>query len=532
MKKNKLIIKILLAVFVILLSVSCLDDLDRFPVNANSADDVYKSFAGYKSVLAKVYGAYATPLNEGPAGYYDNSSGAEGDFLRAYYNMQSLTTEEGITTWTDAGLHDLNFMTWSANNPFISGLYSRSFYQIALVNEFLRESADNKLANRGITKEDELKEIQYFRAEVRFLRAFQYWVLIDLFGNPSFVDENSPVGKFFPPQIQRKDLFVFIESELLDLQNKLKAARTNEYGRADQGACWALLARMYLNSVIYTGSQRYNDAITFSEKVINAGYSLKDEYTHLFLADNDKDNNEVILTINYDGLTNQNYGGLCYIINASFIVTREDSPDINFREYYGMGGMGGWFGNRARKELPARFNDNDKRKLFLGKKADVEDVNNFFDGLMVAKFRNITSKGEYGSNFDEAFPDNDFPLFRLAEMYFIYAEAVLRGGTGGTEANALIYINKIRERAFGNNSYNFSAITLNDILDERSRELYWECFRRTDLIRFGLYTSATHLWQWKGGEKAGIGLSNSYNLFPIPANELMANPNLEQNNGY
>ena len=519
------------AIFALFTAASCTDDLDRFPVNTNSAENVYKSLSGYKSVLAKVYGAYATPLNEGPAGFNDISTGAEGDFLRAFYNMQCLTTEEGITTWSDAGLHDLNFMTWSPSNPFITGIYSRSMYQIALVNEFLRESTDEKLSSRNIPASD-IPEIKYFRAEARFLRAFQYWVLMDLFGNPAFVDESMPVGKYVPKQIQRKDLFKYVESELLDLLTLLKPAKTNEYGRADLSACWALLARMYLNAEVYTGTARYTDAITYASNVIGAGYTLKDSYQELFLADNDRNNNEVILSINYDGLTNQNYGGLCYVINASFIVTRDDVPGVNFREYYGMGGSGGWFGNRSRKELPERFNSNDGRRLFVGAKADVEDVGSFFDGLGVAKFRNITSAGVYGSNYAEAFPDTDFPLFRLAEMYLIYAESVLRGGTGGTMGDAIIYMNKIRERAFGNTLYNYSSISLNDVLDERSRELYWEGFRRTDLIRYGLFTSAAHLWQWKGGEKNGIGVSNDFNLFPIPANERMANPNMVQNPGY
>ncbi|MGB4414849.1 MAG: RagB/SusD family nutrient uptake outer membrane protein [Paludibacter sp.] len=532
MKKNRITINKFLATILVLFSfISCTDDLDKFPINTNSAEKVYSSQEGYKSVLAKIYGGLSTPVNEGPAGNSDISSDAEGDFLRTFFNMQSLTTEEGITTWTDAGLHDLNFMSWSSSNPFVNGLYTRCLYEIALVNEFLRESTDEKLKSRDIP-DNAITEIRYFRNEARFLRAFHYWVLMDIFGNPAFVDENTPVGKYAPEQIERKKLFEYVESELLDIQSKLKPARENEYGRVDQGACRALCARLYLNAEVYTGTPRYTDAISFAKKVIDAGYELKDNYTDLFLADNDQNNNEVILSINYDGLRNQSYGGLCYIINSSFIVTRDDSPGINFREYYGMGGNGGWFGNRARKELPERFNDNDKRKLFIGSKADIEEVGNFFDGLSVAKFRNVTSDGEYGSNYSEAFPDTDFPLFRLAEMYFIYAESVLRGGTGGDMEHAVNYMNKIRERAFGNADYNYSSITLNDVLNERSRELYWECFRRTDLIRYGLFTSSTNLWQWKGGEKDGIGVSDNLNLFPIPASELISNPNIKQNTGY
>lgn len=266
--------------------------------------------------------------------------------------------------------------------------------------------------------------------------------------------------------------------------------------------------------------------------MISAGYSLKDKYGELFMADNNVNNQEIILSINYDGQRNKSYGGLTFMINASFIVTRDDVPDINFQEYFGMGGLGGWYGNRSRKELPERFDAGDSRRLFFGTQPSVNNVNEFTEGLAVAKFRNVTSTGEYGSNFAEAFADTDFPLFRLAEMYLIYAEAVLRGGVGGDKDKAVGYFNKLRERAFGNQSANVENITLNDILDERSREFYWECFRRTDLIRYGLYTSGSYVWQWKGGTKDGIGVSDNLNLFPLPVTDVMANPNLVQNIGY
>ena len=168
----------------------------------------------------------------------------------------------------------------------------------------------------------------------------------------------------------------------------------------------------------------------------------------------------------------------------------------------------------------------------MGSKAEIDDVSNFTDGLGARKFRNVTSTGALGSNADNFIADTDFPLFRLAEMYLVYAEAVLRGGQGGSTDRAVEYFNKLRERAYRDTTGNLSAITLQNIIDERSRELYWECFRRTDLIRFGLYTSATNTWQWKGGIKSGIGVSDHLNLFPLPSSDVMANPNLIQNPGY
>lgn len=535
MKKYRLsrLVLLMTGSFIMLMgNTSCLDDLDRFPTNDLTSEKVYSTFAGYKGVMAKVYGSYSQVGND-LTGKDDITmgDGASADFIRCFFNLQCLTTEEAICTWTDSGIPDLNFMNWSSNNTFISGLYYRSLYQIALANEFLRESTDGKVSERGITG-NEATEIKYFRAEARFLRAFQYWVLMDVFGNPPFVDENSPIGKYLPPQIKRADLFKYIESELVAIQDLLKDPRTNEYGRADKAACWALMARMYLNAEVYTGTNRYTDAITYASKVIGAGYTLKPNFGELFMADNNLDNPEVILSINYDGLKNKSYGGLTFMINASFIVTREDVPGINFQQYFGMGGLGGWYGNRSRKELPSKFDAEDGRRLFFGAQPSVENVNEFSEGLAVAKFRNVTSTGEAGSNYSEAFADTDFPLFRLAEMYLIYAEAVLRGGAGGDMGKAIGYFNDLRERAFGDQSANVSSIDLDEILDERARELYWECFRRTDLIRYGRYTSGSYVWQWKGGTKNGVGVSDNLNLFPLPATDIMANPNLKQNTGY
>jgi hypothetical protein len=134
----------------------------------------------------------------------------------------------------------------------------------------------------------------------------------------------------------------------------------------------------------------------------------------------------------------------------------------------------------------------------------------------------------------DTFADIDFPLFRLGEIYLIYAESVLRGGTGGTTANALTYVNSLRTRAYGNTSANIGQadLTLDFILNERGRELHFEAMRRTDLIRFGRFTTATYLWSWKGGVRAGTAVADKYNLFPIPTTDLSANPNLVQNTGY
>jgi hypothetical protein len=170
-----------------------------------------------------------------------------------------------------------------------------------------------------------------------------------------------------------------------------------------------------------------------------------------------------------------------------------------------------------------------------GVSADISNISQFNQGTPVIKFTNITSTGAQGSpNAGGTFCSTDFPLFRLAEQYLIYAEAVLQGGGGGDPATALGYINSLRQRAYGNASGNISAagLTLPFILNERGRELYWECFRRTDLVRYNEFTTGAYLWPWKGGVSNGTGVDSHFNIYPIPGTDLQTNANLKQNPGY
>ena len=519
-----------------MLTQGCVGDLDRFPTNDLSTDKVYSSFDGYKNVLAKVYGAYALTGNQGPAGSPDVQGldeGGNADFLRGFWNAQVLTTDEAICAWEDTGIPDLNFINFTSGNPFTRGLYYRCFFQIQMANEFLRESTDDKLSERGIAQRD---EVQQMRAEARFLRAFQYWVLMDLFGSPPFVDENSALGKVLPSQISRSDLFAYIKGELEQISGILAGSpdllaepRSNEYGRADKAAAWALLARLCLNAEVYTGTAQWDKAAEYAKKVIDVtGYSLMPTYAHLFLADNNLNNPEVILSINYDGERTKSYGGLHFIMNSSFKATRDDNGSIAWKDSLGMGG--GWGGNRTRRELYSKFEAADSRAMFVGSKASVDAVSQFEDGMMQIKFKNRTRSGGTGSGgFTDNCADTDFPLFRLAEMYLVYAEAAVKGG--GSRTEAVGYINELRTRA-GVSPITDNELTLDFILDERARELYWECHRRTDLVRYGRFTDASYTWQWKGGVAQGSGVSSHYNLFPLPASDLMANPNLKQNDRY
>ncbi|MDR3226312.1 MAG: RagB/SusD family nutrient uptake outer membrane protein [Prevotellaceae bacterium] len=538
MKRNKFITKITFMALSVFLFASCISDLDRFPENDSTAQIVYSTFDGYKSALAKVYAGYTLSGNTGPAGSPDIiglDEGGNADFLRCFFNHQEMPTDETHCIWNDPGVPELNNINFVSTCSFTIGLYNKCITQIMYANEFIKNSDEGSVSSKGFTAE-QVAEIKAFRAEARFLRAFDYWVLMDIFGNPPFITENDPFD-FLPPQIQRADLFDYVESELLDLVNSnlLKDAKTNEFGRADKAAAWALLARIYLNAEIYRGSPKYTEAVTYSKKVIDAGYSLKDNYEHLFLADNNLNNNEVILSINYDGMNTRLYGGTTFLINCSSSGDYQ-STYASTLIHYGVFTNANWSGYRARTEFSQKFDTGDKRFLFVGDNPAIADHPSEYPyGLATYKYRNIKSTSTvgnpvYGSHSE--FADNDFPLFRLAEMYLVYAEAVLRGGTGGSTGEAVGYINLLRERAYGNTSGNVGSINLDFILDERARELYWECFRRTDLVRYGKFTTADYIWEWKGGVQNGRAVDSHFNIYPIPATDLMANPNLNQNDRY
>lgn len=372
---------------------ACSGKLDLKPVNSNIADIQYGTPAGYKQVLAKVYGSYSLVSSSGVGNSDVNVAGITDagttDFLRAWWNMQELTTDEAKCAWNDANLQAFHNFSWTSSNIFINAMYTRSLFQITVANEFIRESTDEKLSSRNISGKD-ADDIRHYRAEARFLRAFQYWVLIDLFANPPFVTDKDPIGKFIPTQISRKDLFAYVESELKAIETDLVPARQNEYTRADQGAAWALLARMYLNANVYTGTPRYADAITYAGKVIGAGYALMPHYKNLFMADNNVANTEMILPIAYDATNSQNYGGTTFLICAAHGTNVADNQQA------GIPG-GGWQGNRSTKKLPQAFGDysgaTDKRAMFGMGTLEMNDVINFSEGLGVSKFTNVKRDG-------------------------------------------------------------------------------------------------------------------------------------------
>ncbi len=516
--------KSIIVVFAIVsLLTSCFSDLDPKDLGSKAVTSatVYKTTGDYLSGLAKLYASFAVSGQQGPSGNSDISGLDEGFgvYLRELWNCQELTTDEAVIAWNDQTVKNFHWQNWTANDVFIAAMYSREMYTVTISNEFIR-----------VTSGSTDPEIKRYNAEARFIRALAYWHTLDMFGNPPFVTEADKAGAFNPKQTTRAELFAYLDSELTAIESELGAPGF-EYGRTDQAALWMLQAKLYLNAEVYINTPKYTEALTALNKIFASGkYSLVSNYILNFSADNHT-STEIIFPITYDGAHTQSYGGMDYIIHAQ--IGGSMTP-ANF------GLAGGWGGTRTTSSFVGKFSDpsgaTDKRAQFYtpGQSLAINDIGTFTDGYAIKKFSNLTAAGGPSASGVPDFVDTDYPMFRLADAYLMYAEAVLRQGTGGTAAQALTYVNQVISRAYGNTSANINSgqLTLDFILDERGRELYWEGHRRTDLIRYGLFTGGTYLWPWKGNAKNGIATDAFRNLFPIPTADITANPTLNQNTGY
>jgi len=526
MKKS--ILKKVIPVLGVFTLLSC-TDLEEVPQSIVTNQQVFEEDSAYESFLFKLYAGLAVTGQQGAEGDPDIKGINEsfGQYLRQYWTHQVLSTDEAVIAWTDAGLQDFAFQNWTPDNQFLTAIYNRVFFQIGLCNEFLRETTTDKLNARNV--EDALQtQIQGFRAEARFLRALSYWHGMDLFANVPLLTEEDGVGAFLPEQATRQQIFDFVESELLAIESELASPGTAPYGRADRAAGWSLLAKLYLNAEVYTGTERYSDCLEQCQKIINSGaYTLEPVFQHLFMADNDR-SQELIFTIPFDGVNTATWGGTTILVHAA-IGGSMDPGDwgVNF----------GWNGLRTTSAIvdlfPDTTGDIDSRAIFYteGQTKEIAVITDFTNGFATPKFSNIASDGTPGQVL--TWTDVDFPMFRLGDVHLMYAEAVLRGAGGGDTAQAVALVNELRERAYGNTDGNITAaeLTLDFIIDERARELHWEAHRRTDLVRFGRF-STTGVWPWKGGTQAGSTTEAFRDIYPLPSSELLANPNLTQNPGY
>ena len=534
MKKRIIFNLVLFASISTLVFNSCSKQLDLYPKYGLNSAEVYNNPENYINVLAKMYAGFVLSGNQGPAGNADIADIDEGfsPYLRVYWNLQELPTDEAKCRWNDVGIPEINTMDWSSNNSFVKAMYARLFFQITMANEFIRESSDENMERREFSA-DQKALITEYRSEARFIRALCWTHALDLFGgNVPFMTEEDGIGAFTPPQTNPQDLLAYIESELLEIEDLMKAPKTNEYGRADQATVWFLLSHLYLNAESWTGTQRYTDCATYSEKIINSGaYDLDAKYQDLFLADNDK-STEAIWSSNCDGERTQSYGGTTFLVHA-FVGGTMVAAD------YGI--TGGWQGYRATKSFTDLFvADSAVSGRFIWhtdqQKQMMDTLSLFNNGWAQGKYKNVIYVDNGNGSVDTVRGDNytlatqvnvDFHWMRLGEAYLMYAEAAARGY--GDAGKGVEYVNRLRTRA---NEPQISAITPEFILDERGRELQWEGKRRTDLVRFNKFTTGDYLWEWKGGAATGTSVSSHLNIYPLSADDVVANPNLTQNPGY
>ena len=528
---------------------SCVKDLDVKPVDPNSilAGNLGDNPLYMKQTLGKIYASFI--LNgQGNNGGSDINVPDNFDFFtttRALWNCQEITTDEAICGWGDAGISDLNTQTWSANNPFLTALYQRLSLSVTYANDFIK-----------FTNGNTDPEVVQYNAEARFLRALAYSYSLDLFANPPFTTDADGVGNFFPKQLDndskigRAKLFNYIVKELLEIENKLGEPKFS-YPQADKAACWMLLARVYLNAQVYTGTAKWDSCKIYCDKVITSGkYSLATNYRQNFSADNDGTHNpEMIFALEQDGVNTQGNVGTTFIIESS-----SDSRYIRAEDFHGLTSNTNWNGNRARKqflnvlidtiatygnvpvpwETDTLFKQSKDTRVFAKRKLshDIPSASSSGDyGIGIYKFTAKNTNGSQAANYNPAYASTDFPIFRYADAYMMRAEALFNSSDA---ANAVKDINKIRERAFGNTTGNITAAQLTSqfLLDERGREFYYEAQRRTDLVRFGKFTDGSYNWAWKGGALNGTNTDKHLNIFPIPGAEVSANPFIKQNPGY
>jgi hypothetical protein len=513
---------------------SCTKDLDVTPIDPSST-----MTPSEPELFTKCYATMALSGNYGGDSNdcdIDRLDGGTTGFVRQMWNANELTTDEAICAWGDPGIPEFNYNSWGSSHPMLEGFYNRLYTSIAFCNHYL----------------DVCNGIDATRtAEVRFLRAMYYYFLMDCFGNVPFATELMSTS---PQQIQRADLFNWIESELLEVKDQMQTpvARTSKsegYGRADQDAANLLLARLYLNAAVYTGSTRWAEAKEYAEKVINGPHKLWTNgtngwsaYQMLFMGDNGSNGAsvEAILPILQDGVKTTAWCTSLFLMASTWKADMDTEQDYGSSEF--------WAGNRARSQLIAKFFPNgnapqssiqemataagDDRALFFGidRELVVSTPTEFTSGYSVGKYRN-TYAGS-GSPHNSQFPDTDFFLMRAAEAYLIAAEADARINGGTTTSAGANYINALRQRAHATTKDSYSV---DQILDERSRELYYEGFRRTDLIRYGYFggdKSGQFLWDWKAHSPNGAGFAEYLNIFALPAEDVNANPKLKQNPGY
>ena len=522
---------------------ACVGDLNTIPLNPTdvTSETAYGADEeGYVQGLTKIYFQLVSNNTQD----LQVADGGASEFIRAFWSTQEVTADAAKCAWGDAWVNDLNKNTWKGDvlNDAVYAVYVRTLQGVTYVNEYLRQTSDDNLSLRGCSDAVKAK-VQEYRAEARFLRAFFYWAALDTFGQVPFATEESPFGGGYnPPQKSRTEVFNYVIDELEELAadgSAMPAAQSN-YPRADKGSCLGLLARMYLNAEVYTGTAMWAEAKTTCERIFALGYRLAPTHAELFRGDNGENpdaKGEFLFAASYNAEHTQSYGGTTYLTLSTL---SGDDGAVNI-----IGINGGWAGNRVPYEYVAKwFTDvkgqnyetgeyqyTDKRAGYFyikGRSESMQDqLNTFLNGWSCIKFNNVphdsTAVDYAATAAKKNFSDIDWPLIRLGEINLIYAEACMHAG-----GNASAQVKALTDRAGVSAP---SKIDEEWLLAERSRELMWEAHRRTDLIRFGKWISGYN-WTYKGGNFGGQDLPAHFNIFPVPSTELSTNPDLEQNPNY
>lgn len=550
---------------------SCADDL-----NLSSIDPQSSQSYEVEELLAKQYATLGLTGQKGGAGNGDISNDeGESGFYRTMFNLEELCTDECIWAWqTDTDIPAITNIAWTSSSDRVLWAYNRMGYDVTLYNQFISEQT-------GKVDDDVI-------AEVRFLRALHYAYFLDLWRMAPFKDTydgDLPVAKV------GKDLYDWLDQELTEIESILKPVGTYNtstgFGRADQGAAYALHARLALNSNVYTNgaTQDYQKAIDYCDKILASGkYALSTAdkngysgYEQVFMGDNDTNEQamkEIIFPIRQDGAKTRQYGGATYLVNSMRIAGMPK-----------MGTLNGWSCNFARQDLVEKFFPNldipmasesdrdkyieskgwdagkltedqvmeidaaiggstdeilaaagdDRAMFYMGVGGGIrslspgKQITNFMGGASIVKWSNYRTDGsERHCLTTDAYADCDIPVFRLAEIYLTRAEAKYRLGQ---TASALADLQTVQSRS---TSVVSTSIDETILIDEWCKEFYMEGRRRSDLVRFGLFTGSKYLWDFKGGQPGGTGVQSKYDVYPIPANDIAGNPNLaeHQNAGY
>lgn len=517
--KNTIKLFVLLG-FLVTVLYSCTDDLNTEPKVELTLEEVLAEDPNaIEGIVSRLYASFALSGPSGPGSSDIDDDAGESPFLRGIVNLQDFTADGIKNRWGDDGLDQLTTTSsWDGNNKFFRYLYNRIYYTIPQCNNLI-----------SVLNSVSVEDSDLARNEARFLRSLAYFYLIDAFGKGVLATEDN-IGEGEPlPEKSRLELFNYVEGELLEIEPLMP--ETNDYGRANKYVVDMLLAKLYINAEVYSGEARYNDAAIYVNKIINeSSYELTTDFLENFSADN-YNSSEIIYPLIADATNSQSYGNTTYIVNGSL------SPDTMPIEQFGA--LEGWQGHRASPAWYGLFgsneselaNSNDVRaSLFWrdGHNYDMTDYKEWTDGYPSIKFRNTNFSG--GSTAT-AFSSTDFPLYRLSDVYLMYAELALRGAAGTDLGTALELVNDVRTRSNADTISSFD-LSLDFVLDERARELNLEGHRRTDLIRFNKFIGGNYIWPWKGNTAEGTSIPDYYKLFPIPEQARGANPNLTQNPGY